>query len=195
MEAMSSQLARIWVSERLIFKAMEDNEESKDILHRAMIEPTSYGLSMPVIQRPVTKASTDKILSEMISKAEMAVIICLPSEESAREPGKPIGYLHMSRRFEANAMIGLGFLEDYQNKGYGRETINWALDWAFRYGRLHRVAIGTVSFNERAMHLYQSIGFIQEARIREVVYMNLAWHDLIDYSMLESEWRKLREIE
>ena len=35
------------------------------------------------------------------------------------------------------------------NKGYGGEAISWALDWAFRFGGYHRVAIGLLPSHGR----------------------------------------------
>ena len=82
----------------------------------------------------------------------------------------------------------------YQNKGYGAEAINWALDWAFRFGGFHRVEISTVSYNERAMHRYTRLGFVEEGRRREAYWYDRKWYDVVSYSMLEGEWTALREL-
>ena len=84
---------------------------------------------------------------------------------------------------------------DRKRQGYGAEAINWATDWAFKYANVHKVEIGTPSYNERAMHLYAKLGFKLEGRRREVVYMNRKHHDLVDFGMLEAEWKELRGIE
>ncbi|MBT9146150.1 MAG: Spermidine N(1)-acetyltransferase [candidate division WS2 bacterium] len=50
-------------------------------------------------------------------------------------------------------------------KGYGTEAILLLLDYAFRYLNFHRVAIGVVAFNEKAIHFWEKIGFKKEMDI------------------------------
>ena len=60
---------------------------------------------------------------------------------------------------------------------------------------MHKVEISTSSYNERAAHLYQKLGFNWEGKKREVIYVNRKYYDLIEFGMLESEWKKLRGLE
>ncbi|KAK6204137.1 hypothetical protein LQW54_008369 [Pestalotiopsis sp. IQ-011] len=94
--------------------------------------------------------------------------------------------------FRRRTGIGIQIVDEHQNRGYGREAINWALDWAFTFGDMHRVDIGTTSYNERAAALYKSIGFRLEGVKRESVFMNRQWHDHIELGMLVHEWEELR---
>lgn len=107
-----------------------------------------------------------------------------------------IGMLVMGKNsnftFRRRTGIGIQIVDAHQNQGYGREAINWALDWAFTFGDMHRVDIGTMSYNERAAALYQSIGFKLEGVKRESVFMNRQWHDHIELGMLVHEWEELR---
>lgn len=57
---------------------------------------------------------------------------------------------------------------------------------------MHKVEIGTASYNERAAHLYQRLGFKLEGRIREVAFMDRKWYDVLEFGMLEREWEELR---
>jgi RimJ/RimL family protein N-acetyltransferase len=69
------------------------------------------------------------------------------------------------------------------------------VDWAFKFANVHKVEISTASYNERAAHLYEKIGFTLEGRKREVAYVNCKYYDLIQFGMLKSEWVKLRGLE
>ncbi|CAM1505906.1 Fc.00g115430.m01.CDS01 [Cosmosporella sp. VM-42] len=91
-----------------------------------------------------------------------------------------------------NASIGISLAKPYQNKGYGREAINWMLDWAFKHAGLHSVAICVASYNPRGIHLYQDIGFVLEGRRREIIWCNRGWHDELEFGMTEKEWEILR---
>lgn len=57
---------------------------------------------------------------------------------------------------------------------------------------MHKVEISTASYNERGLHLYQKLGFKPEGRKREVVYMNRKYYDIVEFGMLEREWKELR---
>lgn len=69
------------------------------------------------------------------------------------------------------------------------------MDWAFKFANVHRVEIVTASYNARAVHLYQKLGFKLEGRKREVVYMNRKYYDSIEFGILENDWKELRGIE
>lgn len=115
--------------------------------------------------------------------------------QGAGEPA-PIGILTLSRNaedcFRRRTTLSITLATPYQNKGYGREAINWALDWAFTFADMHRVDICTLSFNERAAALYERIGFKREGVTREVVFRNRQYWDMINFGILESEWKQLR---
>jgi RimJ/RimL family protein N-acetyltransferase len=89
-------------------------------------------------------------------------------------------------------MLGISIIDAYQRNGYGPEAINWALDWAFKFGGMHRVGLTCYGFNDRGQRLYERLGFVKEETIRERLWFDGAWHDEIYYGMLESEWGKLR---
>lgn len=55
-------------------------------------------------------------------------------------------------------MIGLAIPDPkLRGKGYGREVLNWVLEYAFLQLNLHRVEIGVFDFNENAYGLYKSM--------------------------------------
>lgn len=99
-----------------------------------------------------------------------------------------------STAFNRTSSIGISLAKPYQNKGYGREAINWMLDWAFTHAGLHTVSIAAASFNPRAMHLYEDIGFKLEGRRREVIWFNRGWHDEVEFGITEKEWEALRGV-
>ncbi len=81
--------------------------------------------------------------------------------------------------------------KDAWNKGYGSEAILLLLDYAFGYLGFHRVAIGVVDFNQRALRFYEKIGFKREGLQRDGYYYDHAFHDFVMMSILEDEYRKM----
>lgn len=91
-----------------------------------------------------------------------------------------------------NSPIGIALGNKFQNKGYGREAINWILDWGFRHAGLHTMSIVTYSYNDRAAHLYRDLGFQLEGRRREVAWFDRQWYDELWFGITESEWEAMR---
>jgi RimJ/RimL family protein N-acetyltransferase len=77
--------------------------------------------------------------------------------------------------------------KDCWGKGYGTEAILLLLDYAFGFLNFHRVAVGVVGFNERALHFYKKVGFKKEGIQRDGYYYNHEYHDFVMMSILEDE--------
>ncbi|KAF0206858.1 MAG: GNAT family protein [Actinomycetota bacterium] len=109
------------------------------------------------------------------------------------EDGRYIGNCGLEDidRIHRHAEIGIciGSLPD-QNNGYGRDTIVTLLRFAFDTLGLHRVEILANAENERAVHLYRSIGFTEVGRQRETVYMRGKFRDHLCLDMLDREFRE-----
>ncbi|OAQ69423.1 GCN5-related N-acetyltransferase (GNAT) domain-containingprotein [Purpureocillium lilacinum] len=121
--------------------------------------------------------------------------------ESDKEPKKPtiIGVICLgwgggnpATAHHRGSSIGVSLAAAHQGRGYGREAIDWMLDWAFRHAGLHTVAITAASYNARACALYESMGFVREGCRRETIWMDRAWHDEIEFGMTEGEWEARR---
>lgn len=94
-------------------------------------------------------------------------------------------------RVHRHAEVGIciGSLAD-QNRGFGRDAIVTLLRFGFDHLGLHRIAIMANDENERALHMYRSIGFTEVGRERETVYMRGRFRDHICLDMLEHEFRE-----
>jgi hypothetical protein len=67
------------------------------------------------------------------------------------------------------------------------------LGHAFENLGLHRVALTVFTFNERALRSYRKVGFIVEGRARDAIYRDGRYWDEVSMSILEPEWRAIRE--
>lgn len=71
------------------------------------------------------------------------------------------------------------------------------MDYAFGYLNMHRVAIGVVGSNQRALRFYEKVGFRAEGVQRDGYYYDHAYHDFVMMSILDDEfraWRKQRSL-
>lgn len=91
----------------------------------------------------------------------------------------------IARKAELGIMIGR---KDYWNKGYGAESIQLFLDYCFNTLNLNCVRLSVYSYNSRAKHLYEKLGFKHEGILRQAIFKFGEYHDEIKMSILKSEW-------
>lgn len=93
-----------------------------------------------------------------------------------------------------NAFVGIGIGEpEYRGKGYGTETMNLALRYAFQELNMHRVSLDTLGSNLQAIRSYEKAGFVHEGRQRGNERRNGTRDDLVCMGILRSEWEQSRE--
>lgn len=110
-----------------------------------------------------------------------------------REGDRLIGScgLHRAALPHRNAELGIVIGESkHHGQGYGREAIGLLLAYGFDTLGLHRVSLGVYPHNTRAIRCYENSGFLQEGARREARWAEGRWWDILDYAILEDDWRK-----
>lgn len=101
-----------------------------------------------------------------------------------------ISYEHLTMK-NRNAELGIQIGEkDYWDKGYGTDAIMAFLDYLFNELQLHRVWLGTESYNTRAHRCYEKCGFVREGAHREGVFVKGEYHDSLIMGVLRHEFNK-----
>lgn len=85
--------------------------------------------------------------------------------------------------------IGIGD-KSYTSKGLGKEVMKLMLDFGFNELNFHRIHLNVISYNERAIKLYESFGFVREGTYREFINRDGKRYDLYLYGLLKAEWEK-----
>jgi RimJ/RimL family protein N-acetyltransferase len=85
--------------------------------------------------------------------------------------------------------------KDAWGRGYGTEATWLMLEHAFGALGLHRIALFVFEFNERAIRTYRRCGFVVEGRARESIFREGRWWDELAMSVLESDWRRYKELD
>lgn len=93
-----------------------------------------------------------------------------------------IDYVNQSAVF--HIMIGN---QENQGKGIGTFAVSCMINHAFYNMNLHRIELTVLSNNERAVRLYEKIGFVLEGRKRKCVYKNGDYIDMLCYAILRGE--------
>ncbi|HHV81053.1 MAG TPA: GNAT family protein [bacterium] len=92
----------------------------------------------------------------------------------------------VSREGTLGIMIGE---KEYQNKGYGTEAVLLMLNYAFEVLNLNRIELTVFEFNKRAIRCYEKGGFTLEGRLREKIYKDGMYRDVLIMSILKDEWK------
>lgn len=110
--------------------------------------------------------------------------------------GRMIGDIELHSIDRRSRVAGLGvaiFETDNLGKGYGREAIGLLLGWAFEIENYERVWLNTWATNERAIRCYRALGFVDEGRQRNQIFVNGAYVDVILMGLLRDEWRAQKQ--
>ena len=77
-----------------------------------------------------------------------------------------------------------------RGKGYGKEAMNLLMAWAFEDAGAHRGWLDCKDYNDRALHVYESLGLQREGLLRETILVDGKYENLVVLGILEDEWRE-----
>jgi len=99
-----------------------------------------------------------------------------------------IGFWHI-RPVEHHAELGISIgVKSEWGKGYAREAMELMVTYGFDELNLHMIYLHVYADHERAVKLYESLGFVREGRLRDRAFRAGKYHDYLAMSVLRSEW-------
>lgn len=102
-----------------------------------------------------------------------------------------IGFVDLNGIQWNNGVAGLGISiadRGYWGKGYGSDALELILRYAFDELNLYRVGLDSFAYNERAIHVYEKMGFVHEGRARGALIKDGKRYDDIFMGILREEW-------
>lgn len=105
------------------------------------------------------------------------------------DTGLAVGYF-MLRELDSPCAEFTHVIIEKKGIGYGREALKLLLGWTFEIKKFHRVWIDCKEYNSVALHLYESLGFVREGILREIILTDGVWENLIVLGMLDREYKK-----
>jgi diamine N-acetyltransferase len=123
-----------------------------------------------------------------IEGGEEEVLIVVDAE------GDAVGYALLSGLTSRHRNIEIKTIViTRRGEGVGKRALRLLLALAFDELDAHRVWLDAVSSNERAQHVYLTLGFVREGSMREAWRTGEdAYEDIVLLSMLDREWDELR---
>ena len=90
-----------------------------------------------------------------------------------------------------NAELGIFIGEkSYWDRGYGTEVMRLLLKHGFNTLNLHMIYLRVYEDNRRAIRAYEKAGFVEDGRLRQMIFKDGEFLDVIFMSVLRAEWRE-----
>jgi len=109
--------------------------------------------------------------------------------------GRPVGRIGLNQFRRRDRICSLYlFIGDrsQRGKGRGRDAIIALIGYAFDRWDLHQVELWSLAWNERAIKLYESCGFVRDATLRDRSYQDGEWVDRVVMSVQREEFERAR---
>jgi RimJ/RimL family protein N-acetyltransferase len=162
--------------------------ESADypLFHQWANDPETRGLTGEV--RPTSYDALQEYY-EKIQKEEDRIWLAVV----ARQTHRVIGETGLLRMFPAWRTTDWSMIigdSEARGQGFGTEAALLMLNYAFGVQNFHRVSIGVVGFNTRALRFYERLGFKREGIQEDGYYYAHVYHDFVMMRLMEDEFRE-----
>ncbi len=137
---------------------------------------------------PKTEAALNRDWLEEMQKAKDAFLFGV----RLLEDDALVGFIELDGILwtHQNAWLGIGLDPAHWEQGYGQDALRLALGFAFRELNLHRVQLTVFDYNQRAIAVYEKLGFRREGVFREFLQRDGEHHDMVLYGLLRREWQQ-----
>lgn len=88
-----------------------------------------------------------------------------------------VGLTRLTNRRAHVGSIGMGVHDDYAGRGIGKALLGEILTICDRWLNLQRVELTVFTDNERAIHLYKRMGFVEEGHLRQFAFRDGVYVD------------------
>lgn len=138
-----------------------------------------------IYQKLFTKESHEKWIETMIDTGKVVQMVIMLVEGD-----RPIGSVYIRdidkehKKGEYGVFIGE---EDCLGKGYGTEAAELMTEYAFEYIGLHKLMLRVYAGNERAIRSYEKAGFVKEAYLKDDVYVQGQYRDIVLMARINNE--------
>ena len=184
--------------ERIALRPMEEGDTADIIRWRN----TDFVRKNFIYQKPFTVETHQHWMETMVNTGKVVQFMICPYEESVEKEAGKVGqsqpeqikdtglkkcgnavgslYLRDINKTHHKAEYGIFIGEEAAlSKGYGTEAAQLMLQYAFETLHLHKVMLRVLAENVRAQRSYEKAGFRKEAYLKDDVFLNGKYCDVI----------------
>ena len=86
-----------------------------------------------------------------------------------------------------SAEVGLDVAVQYRRQGFANEIYTEMFNFLFNVLKLHRLSLVTLETNAAAISLYEKLGFVKEAILKDAFFRDSKFVNAIMYSLISEE--------
>lgn len=167
---------------RIILRAIElkDTAVLFELINNPRVEFATGGWSFPV-----SKEKQEKWIKNQIDSNQSLLRTMIEVKESKETIGTCI--LSDIDYKNGTAEVHIKLLDIYQGEGYGTETINTLINYAFEELRLNCIYASILEDNDQSVNLFAKCNFKEEGTLRQRIYKSGSYKNLLIYSKLKSD--------
>lgn len=153
----------------------------RDFLEQTIVAETRFVISLPeeLLLNPEQQSAwimdyeqdPDAIL--MVAELEQMIVGVLDFKTKKR------------KRLAHTGEFGISVRPGFQNQKIGQKLLDSFLEWARNNSRVEKIILCVFASNERAIHVYEKLGFIFEGRQKKAVKMSDGVYEDLIYMALE----------
>lgn len=137
---------------------------------------------------PFAPSAFDRFMKSARTESSQRFLICRASD------GAIVGQIGLGgiiRGAFQSCFVGYWIAKEFTRRGYMREALSLAIEFAFRELKLHRVEANIIPRNQASKALVKSLGFRCEGTARRYLRIDGRWQDHEHWAMTVEEWRLL----
>jgi len=100
----------------------------------------------------------------------------------------PVGMVDLFDFDPLHNRVGIGILitDENQKKGFGAESIEMIIDYAFTYLNVHQIFANITSDNKKSISLFEKFNFKQVGIKKDWIFTNSVYKDEILYQLIKN---------
>ena len=137
-----------------------------------------------IYQKPFTREGHLNWVETMVKTGKVVQFIICTNEN------KPVGSVYLRDIDETHHKAEYGIFigeREALSKGYGTEAAKLMIRYAFEERKLHKLMLRVLAGNDRAKKIYENAGFVQEAYLKDDVYLEDGYRDVILMAVINPE--------
>lgn len=133
-----------------------------DFLYSLYMAP---GINPFLLYEPMDKEAFRPVMKELLDKGVLYIFL---------QEGKPAGMFKLVPQQYRNSHIiylgGLAIAPDFSGRGLGKVMLEEIISFA-NQNRFKRIELSVAAINEKAIHLYESMGFQREGVLKNFTFL------------------------
>ena len=98
--------------------------------------------------------------------------------------------VHTVDQINGTFMFGIGLRGEHKGSGYAADAVLLLMRYMFDERRFQKCESGVFSYNAASLSLHRKLGFIQEGRLRQHLFLGGELHDLVLFGMTVAEFHE-----